>query len=289
MNDIIGLIGGSGVEILFDEHIRDIQHLDIETPFGKPSSPITVGKIGNKQIAFINRHGIKHKFSPSNIPYAANIFALKKIGVRSIIATGAVGSLQENIHPGQLVLIDQFIDKTYRRKPSFFDDFGAVHTEMAQPCCDRLRQAIYQISKDTSITTHNGGTYVCMEGPHFSTKAESLMHRKWGGDVIGMTAMPEAKLSREAQMCYCLIAMPSDYDCWKPCGAEDKASLLKEIISNLKHCTENLLALTLKVIQESADLILPDCQCRKSLEIAVWTDNSIIDPELKEKLSVLFE
>jgi 5'-methylthioadenosine phosphorylase len=289
MNNIIGLIGGSGVGNLFDSHLQDIQHLDIETPFGMPSSPITVGKIGSKRIAFINRHGNKHKFSPSNIPYAANIFALKKLGVRSIIATGAVGSLQENIHPGQLVLIDQFIDKTYKRKTSFFDDFGAVHIEMAQPCCNRLRQAIFQISKDTHITTHNGGTYVCMEGPQFSTKAESLMHRLWGGDVIGMTAMPESKLAREAQVCYCLIAMPSDYDCWKPSQDQNKETLLKEIISNLKHCTENLLQLILKIIQESTDLILPECQCRKSLEFAVWTEKSIIEQEKMENLSVLFD
>jgi 5'-methylthioadenosine phosphorylase len=246
--------------------------------------------MGNKKVAFINRHGDGHKLSPSEVPFAANIFALKKLGVNTLIGTGAVGSLRERIAPGDLILVDQFIDKTFKRQSTFFQEYGAVHCEMAQPSCKRLTDEIMNAATGIKTKTHIGGCYVCMEGPQFSSRAESLMHRTWGGDLIGMTAMPEAKLAREAQMCYVLIALASDYDCWKPHEVgKDKQTLLKEIISNLQRATNNCLELIKAVLESDDGFIDEDCPCRKSLELAVWTDPAVIDAASKEKLKVLFE
>ncbi|GAF89170.1 unnamed protein product, partial [marine sediment metagenome] len=235
-------------------------------------------------------HGEGHKLSPSEVPFAANIFALKKLGVHTVIGSGAVGSLREEIAPGDLVIVDEFIDKTFRRTNSFFGGFAAVHCEMDEPVCGRLRKTLLDAAKDIDIKTHPKGTYVCMEGPQFSTRAESLMHRVWGGDLIGMTAMPEAKLAREAQICYAMIALASDYDCWRPHEPErDRQTLLKEIISNLQTATNNCLELIKAVLTSGRELVYEDCRCRKSLDLAVWTDQGQIDPANKENLKVLFE
>jgi 5'-methylthioadenosine phosphorylase len=288
--ELIGIIGGTGLGDALAEHIADAEPRDIETPFGRPSGGIVVGRIGQRQIAFLNRHGEGHKLSPSEVPFAANIFALKRLGVRAIISSGAVGSLREEIAPRDLVIVDQFIDKTFKRQSSFFGGFGAVHCEMTQPVCVRLREILCDTAEKLDVKTHPKGTYVCMEGPQFSTRSESLMHRAWGGDLIGMTAMPEAKLAREAQMCYGLIALPSDYDCWRPHEADkDKQTLLKEIISNLQTATKNCLELIKAVLTGKGKLVCGDCGCRKSLDLAVWTEQNQIDPADKEKLKVLFE
>jgi 5'-methylthioadenosine phosphorylase len=288
--EIIGIIGGTGLGDALGEHIIDVELCDIETPFGKPSAAIMVGKIGKRKIAFLNRHGKGHKLSPSEVPFSANIFALKKLGVHTIISSGAVGSLRKEIAPGDLVIVDQFIDKTFRRQSSFFGGFAAVHCEMSEPVCGRVRKLLCDAAEAIDIKTHSSGTYICMEGPQFSTRAESLMHRKWGGDLIGMTAMPEAKLAREAQICYALIALPSDYDCWRPHKKQrDKQALLKEIIGNLQTATKNCLELVKAVLHGGSELVCEDCSCRKSLDLAVWTDQSQIKPADKEKLKVLFE
>ena len=290
VEELIGIIGGSGLGDALAEHIADPEFHDIETPFGKPSAPIMVGKIGKKRVAFLARHGKGHRLSPSNVPYQANIFALKKLGVHTLIASGAVGSLREEIGPGDLVIVDQFIDKTFKRANSFFSSFGVVHCEMAHPVCNRLGKELLIAADDTNITTHPKATYVSMEGPQFSTRAESLMHRAWGGDVIGMTAMPEAKLAREAQICYALLALPSDYDCWRPQMVQtDKQTLLEEIISNLQTATNSCLKLIKTVLESNSQLVFRGCPCRKSLDLAVWTKDSQIDPAEKEKLKVLFE
>ncbi|MBA7676099.1 S-methyl-5'-thioadenosine phosphorylase [subsurface metagenome] len=288
--ELIGIIGGTGLGDALAEHLIDAEFRDIDTPFGKPSAPICVGRLGERQIAFVNRHGKGHKLIPSEVPFAANIFALKKLGVHTVIASGAVGSLREEIAPGDLVVVDQFIDKTFRRENTFFSDFAAVHCEMAEPVCGRLRKVLLDAAKDIDIKTHPKGTYVCMEGPQFSTRAESLMHRAWGGDLVGMTAMPEAKLAREAQICYALVALPSDYDCWRPVRTEtDKQTLLKEITANLQTGTNNCLELIKAVLRGGGELVCEDCHCRKSLDLAVWTEASQISPEDKKKLEVLFE
>jgi len=288
--NLVGIIGGSGLGEALAVHIRGATSLKAVTPFGTPSGAILVGTIGNHHIAFINRHGDGHKFSPSDVPYAANIYALKKLGVKSIIASCAVGSLRERIKPKELVLADQIIDKTWRRQNSFFNGIAAVHCEMAQPLCGRLRKTLIAASKSIETKTHSKGTYVCMEGPQFSTRAESLMHRSWGGDLIGMTAMPEAKLAREAQMCYTMIAFVSDYDCWRPQEAKkDKQTLLKEIYGNLNAATENAIHLIKTALSHDLTICSDECQCRKSLELAVWTSDRQIKTADKKKLAALFE
>ncbi|MBN2137129.1 MAG: S-methyl-5'-thioadenosine phosphorylase [Sedimentisphaerales bacterium] len=287
---LIGLIGGTGLGDTLAEQITDSELHDIDTPFGKPSMPILVGRYGNRQIAFINRHGVGHTFSPSCVPYAANIFALKKLGVRTLIASGAVGSLREDIATADLILVSQYIDKTFRRRTSFFDGVAAVHCEMAQPVCPKLRETLAKTAKSIDVKTHHEGTYVCMEGPQFSTRAESLLHRAWGADLIGMTGMPEAKLAREAQMCYAMVALVSDYDCWKlhEYGI-DRKTLLKEIIGNLVAATNNCLALLKAVLAGTENLECDQCSCRHSLDLAVWTDQDHIDKARRDELSVLFE
>jgi 5'-methylthioadenosine phosphorylase len=286
---IVGIIGGTGLEDALAKQFSDGKFINVDTPFGKPSMPIFIGSTGKKKVAFINRHGRGHELSPSEVPCAANIFALKKIGASLIIATGTVGSLRDKISPGDLVIVDQFIDKTFKRQNSFFTGFGAVHCEMAQPVCTRLSKILYKTAKKMKLKTHPSGTYVCMEGPQFSTRAESLMHRIWGGDLIGMTAMPEAKLAKEAQMCYALIALVCDYDCWKSAHSGDKQILIKEILSNLKLATDNCLKLIEAVLNSQTILADEKCPCRKSLELAVWTDKKQIKPQQKNRLKVLFE
>jgi 5'-methylthioadenosine phosphorylase len=289
VDKIVGIIGGTGLGGTLAQQLINGKFITVDTPFGKTSTPIMTGTIGKNKVAFINRHGKGHKLSPSQVPYAANIFALKKIGARSLITTGAVGSLRDKIAPGDLVIVDQFIDKTFRRQGSFFAGLGVVHCEMAQPVCTRLSKILYKTAKKMKLKTHLSGTYVCMEGPQFSTRAESLMHRIWGGDLIGMTAMPEAKLAREAQMCYALVALVSDYDCWKPSHSGDKQTLIKEILSNLKRATDNCLKLIEAVLTSRTLLSDEKCLCRKSLELAVWTDQKQIKLRQKNRFKVLFD
>jgi 5'-methylthioadenosine phosphorylase len=289
-NELVGIIGGTGLGDTLEGQLTNIKFHAVKTPYGQPSTAIMVGTLGTKQIAFLNRHGKGHKLSPSEVPYAANIFALKKLGVRVVISSGAVGSLRAEIAPGNLVIVDQFIDKTFKRTSSFFGGFAAVHCEMAEPVCSHVRGILINAAKQNGIMAHPHGTYVCMEGPQFSTRAESLMHRTWGGDLIGMTAMPEAKLAREAQICYALIALVSDYDCWQSHDSEkSKQSLLKEILSNLGTATDNCLKLIQAVFTGEYGLAGKDCPCRKSLDLAVWTSPDQIKPVDKEKLKVLFE
>jgi 5'-methylthioadenosine phosphorylase len=288
--ELVGIIGGTGLGDALAGQLSGVEFREVQTPFGRPSGPILLGELGSRRVAFVNRHGQGHTLSPSEVPYAANIFALKSLGVHAVIASGAVGSLREKVAPGNLMLVNQFIDKTFRRRGTFFSDFGAVHCEMADPVCSRLKETLMHVAPPLDVTTHLDGTYVCMEGPQFSTRAESLMHRHWGGDLIGMTAMPEAKLAREAQMCYALIALASDYDCWRPHDeSKGKQNLLEEILGNLKTATNNCLALIQAVLAGEEALVEESCSCRKSLELAVWTDPSCIDPDEEERLAPLFE
>jgi len=287
--ELVGIIGGTGLGDALADQLTDVKYRDVKTPFGRPSTAILVGTLGKKRIAFLNRHGKGHKLSPSDVPFAANIFALKKLGAVAVISSGAVGSLREEIAPGELVIVDQFIDKTFKRVNTFFSGFGAVHCEMTEPVCPRIREVLVDAAKDIDIKTHPKGTYVCMEGPQFSTRAESLMHQAWSGHLIGMTAMPEAKLAREAQICYALIALVSDYDCWRPHEAvAQKQTLLKEIIANLQTATNNCLELIQAVLTSERELVSNSCPCRKSLDLAVWTNQRQIDKADKEKLKVLF-
>jgi len=288
-NGFIGIIGGTGLGDELADRLERCRPRSIDTPFGRPSGPILVGSYGGLEIAFLSRHGPGHRLSPTEVPSAANIFAMKKLGVRAIIASCAVGSLREDVHPGELIIVDQFIDKTFRRRNTFFEGYGAVHCEFSEPTCRRLGGILIAASKDIDAMVHPKGCYVCMEGPQFSTRAESLMHRLWGGDLIGMTAMPEAKLAREAQLCYSLVAITSDYDCWRPHEGSEGRALLAEIIGNIKTATANCLKLLEAALERRTGITHDGCPCRKSLDLAVWTEPDRIDAKRKKEMKVLFD
>ena len=283
----VGIIGGSGLGDALEAQTRG-QRRQVRTPFGEPSDAIIETVWGGTPVALLNRHGPGHLLSPSAVNYRANIFALKTLGCTHVIASGAVGSLREQIAPKHLVIPDQIIDKTYRRAGTFFDEHLAVHVELAQPFCTVLRRHLLSCADAVATTVHDGGTYVCMEGPAFSTRAESEMHRQWGGDLIGMTVMPEARLAREAEMAYALVALPSDYDCWRPAPAElDKHELLKEIIGNLTEATRNAVELIRAAIGRFARIAELPCPAHSALELAIWSDRSKIDPAAKARLGPL--
>jgi 5'-methylthioadenosine phosphorylase len=237
---------------------------------------------------------VGHTIPSSAIPFRANIYALKAAGCKWIIASGAVGSLREEIVPRDLVLVDQMIDKTYRRVGTFFDEAGggAVHVELAEPICGRLHGILKEAAKGTSLPgskVHGKGTYVCMEGPGFSTRAESLMHRQWGGDLIGMTAMPEAKLAREAEMSYGLIALATDYDSWKAHEAgQSKQALLSEIIGHMHVATEHALMLVKAAVPLLWERRHEEFAAHRALELAIWTDKKMIPEATKKRLELLW-
>jgi 5'-methylthioadenosine phosphorylase len=279
----VGIIGGTGIADLLASRAGGTA-VPVQTPYGPPSSDPMVASWEGINVAFIARHGRGHRIPPSAVPYRANIFALKTLGVSAILATGATGSLREDIEPGHLVLCDQVIDRTYRRATTFFDEGTAVHVEFADPFCPSLRADLARAGSKATATLHHAGTYVCMEGPQFSTRAESNMHRQWGGDLIGMTCMPEAKLAREAEMCYALIAFPTDYDCWRPADpTRGEDNLLQVILSNLDRASRLASAL----IQEALKLLggpRPPCRCGEALKQAVWTDRKAIDATTRARL-----
>lgn len=290
MSDVkIGIIGGSGLGDAICAEAGG-KPVDVSTPFGTPSNVIVETEWQGLTVALLNRHGPGHLISPSKVPYRANIFALKKIGCTHVIASGAVGSLREEIRPKDLVIPDQIIDRTYLRKPTFFDEGLAAHVEFASPFCPVLRKHLLDCAGNVRTKVHDGGTYVCMEGPAFSTRAESEMHRSWGGDLIGMTVMPEAKLAREAEIAYALVALPSDYDCWRPHPTDlDKHELLKEIIGNLTEATANAIELIKTAVGRFGEIADVSSPAHSALEMAIWSNREMISPAAKKKLCVLVE
>jgi len=280
---MLGIIGGSGLEHAMGALGRTRSH-DVDTAFGKPSAPVITTEVDGVPLALLKRHGDGHVFSPSTVPYRANILALKQLGVTRILATGAVGSLREEIAPRSLVIPDQVIDKTFRRAGTFFDDL-AVHVELASPFCPSLRELLARASASSPTRVQQGGTYVCMEGPQFSTRAESELHRSWGASLIGMTVMPEARLAREAEICYALVALPTDYDCWRPHPhALDQFELLEEIIGNLKAASANALELIRAALPHVSALGNLGCPCQSALELAIWSDRDLIPASARERL-----
>ena len=283
---MIGIIGGTGLGDALGT-VANAQTHDIDTPFGQPSAPILTTEVNGVPVALLSRHGEGHVLNPSSVPYRANIFALKKLGVTRIIASGAVGSLREEIAPRDLVLPDQVIDRTYRRLGTFFEGL-AVHVEMAAPFCPALRTALTSAAATVPVRVHLRGTYVCMEGPQFSSRAESEMHRQWGGDVIGMTIMPEAKLAREAEICYASVALSTDYDCWRAHRTDvDQIHLLEEIIANVQSATQNALALIRAGLPAIASLPSNACACQQALKLAIWSDRRRIPREVRDRLAPL--
>lgn len=290
----IGLIGGSGLGQLLGNLGKGLRHENLDTPFGRPSDAIIETVLDGISILLLSRHGPGHVLNPSAVPFRANIFALKQLGCTHILASGAVGSLREEFRPKDLVVPDQVIDKTHRRAGTFFDH-AAVHVEFSEPFCPILRRMLLEAAeagKEDSFQTHGRGCYVCMEGPAFSSRAESLMHRLWGGDLIGMTAMPEAKLAREAEIPYAMLSLVTDYDSWRPhtTANTDPAILLNEIIGNLKAASENAILLIRRTIAMMAErrAELADCPARQALKLAIWSDKSRIDEKEVRRLGPLW-
>ncbi|MEA2707943.1 MAG: 5-methylthioadenosine phosphorylase [Phycisphaerales bacterium] len=300
----IGLIGGSGLaDALGGAGAEGATRHELETPFGVPSDAIVETRWSDVTVLLLARHGPGHVLNPSRVPYRSNLFALKQLGCTHILASGAVGSLREEFKPQNLVIPDQIIDRTYKRANTFYEE-AAVHVEFAEPFCPVLRQLLLDAAKAQTEgeqpTVHDRGCYVTMEGPAFSTRAESLMHRLWGGDLIGMTAMPEAKLAREAEIPYAMIALVTDYDCWRhkpplPDAQQqqekvDPHLLLKEIIGNLKAASANAMTLMRRAVEMMSHRReqLSACPARHALELGIWSDKARVAPGEVERLSPLW-
>ena len=279
----IAIIGGSGV---YDIDCVDIiEELNIDTPFGKTSDKIAVLQIDNIKFAFIPRHGKGHYLLPREIPSKANIYALKSLGVRRIIAISAVGSLRKDIEPKDFVVPSQIIDRTMGRDSTFFGNGIVGHISFAEPFCPNMQKIIYDSVSSLSIKVHKDSIYLCMEGPAFSTKAESNMYRLWGANIIGMTAIPEAKLAREAEICYSMIAMATDYDCWY---GEVEAVNNNMVVETMKANINNIKSIIPALIKNINNDMTKQCSCENSLLNAIMTDKSIINDNVKNKLALLY-
>ena len=275
----IGIIGGSGIYDI--EGVQDVETQVVDTPFGKPSDALIIGTLNGVRFAFLPRHGRGHKVAPSELNFRANIFAFKKLGVEQILSISAVGSLKEELRPRDFVIPDQLYDRTKCRVNTFFGDGIVAHVGFAEPFCPGLRALTYDTCRDLGISVHKGGTYVCIEGPQFSTRAESKVYRQLGFSIIGMTNIPEAKLAREAEMCYVTIALVTDYDVWK----EDEEVTLEQVLSNLNANSGN----AKRIIRE----ILPKldrqrtCACPSALAAAIVTNRDAMPQETVNKLQPL--
>jgi len=276
----IGVIGGSGLYNI--DGLTGIEEIDIDTPFGKPSDTITIGKLEGKNVAFLPRHGRGHFISPTEIPARANIYALKSLGIEHIIAVCSAGSFKKEVAPGHLLIPDQIIDRTRNHINTFFTDGIVAHVGFAEPFCKDLSTILYESAREANATVHPKGTYIAMEGPAFSTRAESRLYRSWGADIIGMTALPEAKLAREAEICYAVIGCVTDYDSWwEPGEPVTVKSILTTMIHNIDFA---------KRIIKSAVSRIPDersCECATALKMAIVTSRNVIPSEQKKKLNLL--
>ena len=280
----LAIIGGSGIYDI--DGLVDAKWTDVETPWGAPSDQVLTGTLNGVDMVFLPRHGRGHVYSPTTVPYRANIDALKRLGVTDVISVSACGSFRDEMAPGDFVVVDQFIDRTFAREKSFFGTGCVAHVSVAHPTCPRLSAACIQAASDAGITVHNGGTYLAMEGPQFSSIAESKMYREsWGADVIGMTNMPEAKLAREAELCYASVAMITDYDSWHPeHGSVDITSIIATLQGNAGKARDLVGRLPVLLGQER-----DDCPhgCDKALEFAIMTAPDKRDPELIAKLDAI--
>jgi 5'-methylthioadenosine phosphorylase len=279
----IGLIGGSGLYGLAG--LTDARELDVSTPFGPPSDAVFVGTLGDRSVAFLARHGRSHRLLPGEINYRANIYAMKALGVERILSASAVGSMKEAVHPRDVVVPDQFIDRTQQRRATFFGDGIAAHVALADPICPETRRVLGEAARRAGATVHDGGTYLCMEGPAFSTRAESRLYRSWGVDVIGMTNLTEAKLAREAEICYATLALVTDYDCWH----EDEADVsVTGVLENLR-ANAALAAAALRDAVTALPHSRRSCACGDALAQAIITPVDAMTPEARARLGVLLD
>jgi 5'-methylthioadenosine phosphorylase len=276
----IGIIGGSG---LYDmEELTERREINLATPFGKPSDSLILGTLGGKKVVFLARHGRGHRMLPSELNFRANIYAMKALGVERILSVSAVGSLKEEIAPLDIVLPDQFADRTRGRVSTFFGDGLAAHIAFSDPVCPDLISRVQAASRKVGIDAKAGGTYLCMEGPAFSTRAESNLYRKWGMDIIGMTNLQEAKLAREAEICYVTIALVTDFDCWHDSHETVSADMILENLQKNSRAAQKILA---QAVQD----MTPErkCRCGEALKYALITDKSRIDEETKKRLECI--
>jgi 5'-methylthioadenosine phosphorylase len=282
MKPTIGIIGGSGLYSM--PAFEESEQVTIDTPWGSPSDVYHVGRLSGKEVAFLARHGHGHRISPSELNFRANIYGFKKLGVERIVSLSAVGSLKEEHRPLEFVIPDQFFDRTRGRASTFFGEGLVAHISFADPICPEMSGVVTAACRTAGVTAKQGGTYLCMEGPAFSTKAESNVYRSWGMDVIGMTNLQEAKLAREAEICYVTVAMVTDYDCWHP---EHDAVTVSDIIANLVTNAEN----ACKVVAAAVGA-MPQaraCKCGSALAHAILTDRAMVPEATKQKLGILID
>ena len=280
-NEVIGVIGGSGLYEM--EGMTDVASVTVDTPFGRPSDEYVTGTLDGVRMVFLPRHGKGHRFTPSEVNYRANIYGMKKLGVTRVISVSAVGSLREEIVPGHIVIPDQFIDRTRGfRKDTFFGNGIVGHVQFADPVCGELSETLYAAAGEAGATVHRGGCYVCMEGPAFSTRAESHLYRSFGASVIGMTNLTEAKLAREAEICYGVIALSTDYDCWHEAHADVSVEAIIAII-------KSNVATAKKIIRQAAQRVAAGrgCACGEALKFAIISDTSVVPVETRENLDLI--
>ncbi len=274
----LGFIGGTGLYAMAG--LQGAETMEVDTPFGKPSAPIVVGEIAGRRAAFLPRHGAGHRLLPTEVPYLANVYALKALGVERLVSVSAVGSLREELAPLHMVVPDQLIDRTRRRRATFFGDGVAAHVGFADPFCARLGARLYDAAAQAGAVVHRGGTYVVMEGPAFSTRAESALYRSWDASIIGMTALPEAKLAREAEMCYATLACVTDYDVWRESEADVSVEMVvANLQANAQAAQRALQTLAAGLSDERA------CACGGALATAIVTNPAYIGAEARERLA----
>lgn len=276
----IGVIGGSGLYAM--PGLKNVREVALDTPFGAPSDVFIEGTLNGREMVFLPRHGRGHRIAPSALNFRANIYGLKQLGVEWILSVSAVGSMREDIHPGDLVLPNQFFDRTRNRLSTFFDRDVVVHVTFADPVCKILADVMYRAAAETSATVHFGGTYICIDGPQFSTRAESQIYRQWGVDVIGMTGLPEARLAREAELCYATLALATDYDCWHENAEDVDVESILEILQHNVVLAQNVIARTVENIS-----LERSCPCCTALQYAIITDPDMIPETAKERLGLL--
>jgi 5'-methylthioadenosine phosphorylase len=277
---VIGVIGGSGLYEL--EGLEDVRKVRLDTPFGAPSDEYVVGRLGSARLVFLPRHGRGHRLAPHEINFRANVHGMKQLGVEWLLSVSAVGSMREGIRPGDLVVVDQFVDHTRQRASSFFTDGAVGHVSLADPICGALASSLADAATATGATVHRGGTYLVIEGPQFSSRAESRLFRQWGVDVIGMTNMPEAKLAREAEICYATLALSTDYDCWHE--SEEDVSVehvLAVVRQNVARAREVLRGLVPRIAGPRA------CACATAARHALMTDRAQLPADARQRLGLI--
>lgn len=285
MTKVLGIIGGSGFYNI--DGIENEQWVKVESTFGEPSDEVLVGEVDGQKVAFMPRHGRGHNISPSKINYRANVDVMKRSGVTDLVSISACGSFRDQMAPRDFVLVDQFIDRTFAREKTFFDECVVAHVSVAYPTCGGLSDLISEASKDMALNVHKGGTYLAMEGPQFSTLAESHMYRSWGCDVIGMTNMPEAKLAREAEICYATVAMVTDYDSWHPDHGEVDVNEIRKTLGSNSDNARTLVRNLIPLLKASDDRHPCTQECDHALEYAMLSDPAKIDVKVKARLSAI--